>query len=369
MKKISFNNFTKEMEFFHPQFKDAVERVFMSGWFILGQEVADFEKQFADYLKVKYCIGVGNGLEALEISLRALGIKDGDEVITTPLSAAATVLAILAVGAKPVFVDVTENGLINVDLISKFITARTKAILPVHLYGQTVELIKIQRICKKYHLYLIEDACQAHGSSYQGECAGTVGNVGCFSFYPTKNLGALGDGGAIVTNNITLAKICREIRDYGQKEKYKHIRFGLNSRLDEIQAALLKVKLPFLDKNNQIRQALAKRYLDNLSFLKEVKIVQPLPESISNYHLFVIRAKNRDFLHQFLKDQGIATLIHYPITIPDQPFLKLNFKSIQIPIARHLTKQLLSLPCHPYLNFNEVDFICQKIIGYYQNSK
>lgn len=344
--------------------KVAFEHVLSSGKFILGKEVADFEKKFAHYLEIKYCIGVGNGLESIQIALMALGIKPEDEVITTPISAVATTLAILAVGAKPIFVDTTPNGLIDPDLISKAISKKTKAILPVHLYGNSVNLDKIQSICQKYNLFLIEDAAQAHGSTFNGKKLGTFGQLGCFSFYPTKNLGALGDGGAIVTNNSQLAKICREIRDYGQKSKYIHIRYGLNSRLDELQAALLRVKLTSLDKDNNKRYKLSQRYIRNLSTLKEIEIIKPIQNAQPNFHLFVIKTKKRDGLMKFLQSKGIETLIHYPLIIPDQPFLKKEYGSLNLPIARKFVKSCLSLPSNPKMTLSEVDFISTQIINF-----
>lgn len=347
--------------------KAVFEAVLSSGNFILGKEVSSFEKEFAKYLGVKYCVGVGNGLEAIQISLMALGLGDGDEVITTPISAVATTLAIMATGATPIFVDTKDDGLLNPDLILKAITKKTTAILPVHLYGNPVDLDKIQTICKKYNLYLIEDAAQAHGSTFHGKKLGTFGKLGCFSFYPTKNLGALGDGGAIVTNDKHLAQICRQIRDYGQKEKNVHLRYGLNSRLDELQAALLRVKLINLDEDNRKRVRLAQRYIKNLSTLKEVEIVRSHPKAQSNFHLFVIRVKKRDSLMKYLENQGIQTLIHYPIIIPDQPFLKKEYGFLSLPIARKFVKTCLSLPCYPTMQLSDVDFVSSKIVDFYTN--
>lgn len=347
--------------------KAAFEHVLSSGKFILGKEVDSFEKDFAKYLGVKYCVGVGNGLEAIQISLMALGIGDGDEVITTPISAVATTLAIIACAAKPIFVDTKDDGLLNPDLILKAITKKTTAILPVYLYGNPVDLDKIQTICKKYNLYLIEDTAQAHGSAFKGKELGTFGKLGCFSFYPTKNLGGLGDGGAIVTNDKHLAQICREIRDYGQKEKNVHIRYGLNSRLDELQAALLRVKLTNLDEDNRKRVKLAQRYIKNLSTLKEVEIVRSHPKAQSNFHLFVIRAKKRDSLKKYLENQGIQTLIHYPSIIPDQPFLKKKYGSLNLPLARNFVKSCISLPLYPKMTVGQIDYISSKIAEFFRN--
>ncbi len=342
--------------------------VLSSGNFILGKELDEFEKHFASYLGVKYCIGVGNGLEALQISLMSLGIGRNDEVITTPISAVATTLAILAVGAKPIFVDTTPFGLINPDLIPASITNKTKAIMPVHLYGHAVQIEKIKQICQKHKLFLIEDAAQAHGSTVKGKRLGSFGTLGCFSFYPTKNLGALGDGGAVVTDDIRLAKICRQIRDYGQTSKYHHVRSGLNSRLDELQAALLKVKLSILDSDNLKRRRLVQRYINNLSHIPAIEIVQPEQDTESNFHLFVIKTRQRDRLMRYLKRFGIETLIHFPVVIPDQPFLKKDYDSISLPIARFFVKTCLSLPCYPKMTTGEVDYICKCIMEFYINN-
>lgn len=344
--------------------RQSFNKVLSSGNFILGKEVKRFEKNFANYLGGKYCIGVGNGLEALHIALMALGIGKNDEVITTPISAVATTLAILAVGAKPVFIDTDSNGLLDIDKI--VVTKKTRAILPVYLYGNSVDLKIIQDICRRNRLFLVEDAAQAHGSKFNGKNLGTFGDLGCFSFYPTKNLGALGDGGAIITNNKSLAKICREIRDYGQKGKYEHIRFGLNSRLDELQAALLSVKLKYLEKENEKRRRLANRYIRNLSKLNEIDIVRPSEKALSNYHLFVIKTNKRIKLEKYLRRFGIQTSVHYPKIIPDQPFLKKEHKSLVLPVARKFVRTCLSLPSHPKMSFREVDFVSSKIIDFFK---
>lgn len=344
----------------------AFERVLRTGIFVLGKEVKNFEKSFAMYLGVKHCIGVANGLEALQIALMAEGIGFGDEVITTPISAAATTLAILAVGAKPVFIDTLDNGLINPDLIAPVITKKTKALLPVHLYGNPADLSSLQKICRKYKLSLIEDAAQAHGSKYKNKYLGTFGNLGCFSFYPTKNLGALGDGGAIVTNNSNLAKKCFEIRDYGQKSKYNHCRFGLNSRLDELQAAFLSIRLKRLDKDNSIRAKLAQGYISNLYQTKEIKIIRSLPAGYANFHLFVIRTKRRNQLQEYLRRKGIETVIHYPLIIPDQSFLKDEYKRFSFPVARNFVNTCLSLPCHPKMGLKDINFICSQIKQFFR---
>lgn len=348
---------------YQQEIKKAIEGVLKRGSYILGKEVENFERQFARYIGTKFCVGVANGYEAIQISLLATPIKKGDEVITTPFSATATTLAIVAVGAKPVFVDTDEEGLINPVFVSKAINPKTKAILPVHLYGQPSKIDEFKNICQKYNLYLIEDASQAHGSTYNGLKLGSFGSFGCFSFYPTKNLGALGDAGAIVTNNIKWAKICRQLRNYGQSDQYNHLIFGLNSRLDEIQAAILRVKLKYLDRENQKRQTLAKRYIKNLASLPFKIVTSQVPSS--NFHLFVIRSPKRSALQKFLSRNDIQTFIHYPKIIPDQPFFK-SKNNNKFPNARKLASEVLSLPCYPHLSIRQIDYICAKIKEFFR---
>lgn len=361
MQKIKYLDFPKEYKLRGGKYMKAVDRVFKSGVYVLGPEVADFEKEFAKFIGAKNCIGVANGLEAIQIALMALNIGKGDEVITTPISAVATTLAIIAVGATPVFVDIKESGQINADLIEKTITKKTKAILPVHLYGQPSDIEKIRKICKKHKLFLIEDAAQAHGTTLNKKKVGLYGDIACFSFYPTKNLGAIGDGGAIVTDNPTLAKTCTEIRDYGQESKYVHSRYGLNSRLDELHAAILREKLKFLASDNRKRQLIAKRYVKNLKKVKDVEMVLPDELDDSVFHLFVIKIKEREKLKKHLAAKGVPSLIHYPITIPDQPMFDGKYKNLKIPISRKFVNEILSLPCHPFMNIGEVDYVCKQI--------
>ncbi|MCJ7805528.1 DegT/DnrJ/EryC1/StrS family aminotransferase [Patescibacteria group bacterium] len=363
---VKFNDFPKEAELRFSEYDKAFRRVLHSGWYILGEEVKKFEGEFSEYLKVKYCIGVGNGLEALQISLMALGIGKGDEVITTPLSAVATTLSIIAAGAKPVFVDANEVAQINADLIEKAITKKTKAVMPVHLYGQPAEIDKIKEICKKHDLFLIEDTAQAHGSICKGKILGTFGDVGCFSFYPTKNLGAFGDAGAIVTNNKKVAKICAEIRDYGQESKYVHLRYGLNSRLDELQATLLRVKLKYLNQDNRKKRKIAKRYIEKLKNIKGLKLILPEKWDDSNFHQFVIKTSKRDELRKYLATKGIPTLIHFPVPIPDQPFLKKDYGKAKIPVCRMLAKSVVSLPCHIMMTQAQVDEVVRAIKKFFE---
>ena len=365
---ILFNDFIAEVKEFRTQYQTAIDRTLDSGWFILGKEVKEFEAEFAKYLSVKHAIGVGNGMEAIQIALMGLGIHAGDEVITTPLSAVATTLAIMAVRATPVFVDLKEDGQINEDLIEQAITSKTKAILPVNLYGNACEIIKIKAIADKHNLVLIEDAAQAHGSLYGNQKLGTIGKIGCFSFYPTKNVGAFGDAGALVTNDDDLAIIFRQLRDYGQESKYKHVRYGLNSRLDEIHAAILRIKLANLDTQNKVRINNAVTYQEIFK-AGNIDFIFPKQGTTPNYHQFVIKVDRRDELQSYLQELGIPTLVHYPILIPRQPMFGPKYQALRLPIADRLVDQVLSLPCGPYLKKDEVKFIAQPIIDFYTNNK
>jgi dTDP-4-amino-4,6-dideoxygalactose transaminase len=364
--QIKYLNFPLDFKIRGKLYMSAVKRVFSSGTYTLSEEVAKFEKEFAKYLGVKYCVGVANGLEAIQIALMSKGITVGDEVITTPISAVASTLAIIAVGAKPVFTDITPMGQIDHSQIEKLINKKTKAILPVDLYGQPSDMAAIKKIADKFNLFVVEDACQAHGSAFRGKKLGTYGDAGAFSFYPTKNIGAVGDGGALVTNNTGLAEAFRQIRDYGQKSKYVHERYGLNSRLDELQAAIVQIKLKFLDEDNNKRLKVAKRYIANLKGTREIEIVLPEKVEDSNFHLFVIKTNKRDGLQKYLKENGIPSLIHFPVTIPDQPMFGGKYKKLNIPVARRFVREILSLPCHPYLDNKEVDYISNKIIAFFK---
>jgi dTDP-4-amino-4,6-dideoxygalactose transaminase len=365
---IVFNDFQKEVAARRPKYQAAIDRVLDSGWFILGKEVQAFEAEFAKYLGVNKTVGVANGLEALQIALMALKISKGDEVITTPISAVATTLAIQAVGAVPVFVDVTPDGLLNPELLEAAITPKTKAVIPVHLYGNAADLAAINQVCQKHNLILIEDAAQAHGTQFQGQRVGKLGKLSGFSFYPTKNLGAFGDGGAISTDDEELAHICAEIRDYGQERKYYHTRLGLNSRLDEIHAAILRVKLGYLDEDNHQRQALATEYDSHLADVNEsdLKLVRPWNRQGSNIHLYVVRTPKRDELQKYLSDHGIPSLVHYPLAIPDQPFLASQFADLHLPESRRLVKEVLSLPCHPQMTSAEVEGVANAVKAFFK---
>jgi dTDP-4-amino-4,6-dideoxygalactose transaminase len=354
-------NLKTEARVYGKLYLQAISKVIFSGNYILGEEVLGFEKEFSHFLGAKYCLGVGNGLEAIQMALMAVGIGKEDEVITTPLTAAATTMAILAVGAKPIFVDTNNQGQMDETQVEDFITKKTKAILPVHLYGHASRVDVLKKLCHKHQLFLIEDACQAHGSQLNDQYLGTFGTFGCFSFYPTKNLGALGDGGAVVTNDKKLAEKVRMLRDYGQKKKYRHDVNGLNSRLDELQAAVLRVKLKQLPKDNLKRKAIFKRYLKNLKHNQNIEIINGVEGSNPNWHLLVVKTAKRAKLQSFLTKAGIATAIHFPTLVSRQPFAADLKLKTSLPQAEKLTKQVLSLPCDPFLSLKEVDQICSKV--------
>ena len=361
--KVPFHDFKKEYRTLKKEIDPTIRRVCESGHYILGREVEKFEKNFAKYLGVKHVVGVGNGLEALQIALTASGVAEGDEVITTPLSAVATALAIKAVGAIPVFVDIDEYHQIDAARIEEKITARTKAIMPVHLYGQSADMAKILDIANKHSLTLIEDCAQAHGSMYAGRHVGSFG-IGCWSFYPTKNLGAYGDGGAISTNDSAVAQRASMIRNYGQKNRYEHPIVGLNSRLDELHAAILSVKLKKLDANNGRRGKLAEIYREELRIIPEIRLPRTREAANHIFHLFVIEAERRDELHAYLQKYGIATLVHYPIAIHKQEALS-ECNALHLPVVEKRVTTLLSLPCNPQVSETTVRFVCAKIRSFY----
>jgi len=362
---ILFNDLKQKYLYLQKGIGIAIKRVLRSGQYILGKEVENFEKNFASYLNVKYCLGVGNGLEALQIALMSLDIKEGDEIITTPFSMAANAIAIKTIGAKPVFVDIDDYFHIDANKIERKISSHTKAILPVHLYGQIVDIEKIRKIARKHQLFLIEDAAQAHGTEYRGKKAGTFGDLGCFSFYPTKNLGAFGDGGAIVTDDKRLYEKCKMIRNYGQKDRYEHELCGLNSRLDEIHAAILSLELKYLDKFNQIRKGLAKIYFQELKNTKEIKLPKIRKNANHVFHAFVIEVERRNELINFLAKKKIPTLIYYPIPIHKQKCF-LEFNHLSLPIAEEKVNNVLALPMHPFLKNKDIIYISQKIMKFYE---
>jgi len=348
---------------------DAIQNIINKSAFIGGQAVMNFEKEFASYIGTSHCIGVGNGTDALTIAMKTLEIGAGDEVITAANSFIATSEAITETGARVVFVDCNPRSFnINTELIEKNITKKTKAIIPVHLYGQPAEMNEIIEIAKKYNLFVIEDCAQAHGATYDNKKIGTFGDISCFSFYPGKNLGAYGDAGAILTNSDSLATKCKMIANHGRVQKYNHEFEGINSRLDGIQAAVLSVKLKYLDKWIEKRRKVAHYYSELLQGNENIILPSENPKVKSVYHLYVIRAKHRDNLQKFLKDNGISTEIHYPIGLP---FLKayeyLDYQPEDLPVTYEYQSQLLSLPIYPELKREMIEYVSEKINFYYKN--
>ncbi len=348
----------------------AVFGVLESCNFILGGEVESFEKEFADFCETKYAIGCANGTDALTLALRALGIKQGDEVITQPNTFIATTEAITANGARPVFIDIESDTFnINPELIEKAITPKTKAILPVHLFGQPAKMDKIMAIAQKYNLKVIEDAAQAHGAKYYSKRAGSFGDIACFSFYPGKNLGAYGDGGAVATSDEQLAQKIRMLRNHGREKKYEHEMEGVNSRLDELQAAVLRVKLRHLDEWNKARRERADIYNRLLQDINGLVLPFEVSGAESVYHLYVVRAQNRDKLQAVLKEQGIASGVHYPIPLHLQPAYQwLGLGKGDFPEAEKSADEILSLPMYPELSLADQEKIAQEIKAFFANS-
>ena len=349
-------------------FKEKLDFFLKKGWYVLGDEVELFETSFSQYCGTQYCIGVGNGYDALVLILKGyitLGkMSKGDEVIVPANTYIASILAILQTDLVPVLVEPKlETYNINPDLIVEKITSKTRAILAVHLYGQLAQMDKIIEIAIANNLLIIEDAAQAHGASFSNqERAGNLSHAAAFSFYPGKNLGALGDGGAVNTNDLELANIIKSLRNYGSKVKYQNEYIGVNSRLDELQAAFLNVKLSHLDQDNNRRRAIAKRYL---SEIKNDKVSLPFWDGSDNhvFHLFVIRTNNRNDLQQFLFDNGVQTMIHYPIAPHEQKALS-HWNEMFLPITERIHAEVLSLPVSPVMTDEEVDVVIEILNKY-----
>nr|QBM01200.1 UDP-4-amino-4-deoxy-L-arabinose--oxoglutarate aminotransferase [uncultured archaeon] len=347
---------------------EAVKRVIDKGNFILGNQVEEFEKNFAKYCGVKYAAGVSTGTDALELILRAMNIGQGDEVLIPANTFIATATAVSSSGAKPVLVDIKKNTAnINPKEAEEKITKRTKAIIPVHLYGQPSDMDEILEIAKNHNLKVIEDACQAHGATYKGKGVGSFGDAAAFSFYPAKNLGCFGDGGMIVSNNKEVIEKIKMLRNYGQSEKYHHDFFAFNKRLDTIQAAVLSVKLKYLDKWNESRRNSAKKLNELLK--NNVTIPEMSLDNKHVFHLYVIAAKSkeeRDKLKNFLQEKGIQTGLHYPIPIHLQKaYSDLGLKEGSYPVAEDLAKKSLSLPMFPYMTDKEINHIIGSIRDFY----
>lgn len=360
--KVPFGDLRRHYQPIRSEIDTALERVLDSGWFILGEEVERFEQEFAAYLGTSYAIGVASGTDAIHLALRAAGVRAGDEVITVANTCVPTVAGISLSGATPVLVDVDPVSF-NLDpsKLEASITPRTRAIMPVHLYGQAADLDPIIEIAKRRDLRVIEDAAQGVGAIYKNRKLGTIADAGCFSFYPSKNLGAAGDGGAIVTNDDEIAERARQLRNYGEVSRYYHASRGANSRLDEIQAAILRAKLPLLDQWNQRRREIATIYTREIAN-DLIKTPVELEYGVHNYHLYVTRCELRDRLQQHLATRGVGTLIHYPVPIHlQEAYREMNKGEGYYPVSEKCAREVLSLPVFPELCDDEVGHVVASV--------
>lgn len=362
---IEFNNLKPLQAALSEEIGPAIQRVLSRAWYILGPEVEAFETAFARYHGVAHAVGVANGTDALELALRAAGIGPGDEVITVGHTAVATVCAIERAGATPVLVDIdSRTYTMDPAAVRAAITSRTRALVPVHLYGHPANLVELRELADRHHLFLLEDCAQAHGARLGDRLVGTMGHAGAFSFYPTKNLGAYGDGGAIITHDHQLAERLRRLRQYGQTQRYHHPDRGVNSRLDEMQAAILSVNLVHLDAHNEERRRLAGCYHRQLQGVV-LPDAYPVPLPVHHvYHLYVIRHPERDRLQNDLKAHGIGTLIHYPIPIHLQPaYQDLGYQPGSLPVTERVGREILSLPLYVGLRDEDVQTVARVIVA------
>ncbi len=361
MDKIMPNRLDRGFFQHQQEFEEKALEVLRSGWYVLGKEVENFEKEFAAYLGAKHCVGVASGLDALWIAFRILGIGSGDEVIVQGNTYIASVMGITINGATPVFVEPDEYFNIDAEKIEEKITGRTKAVLVVHLYGQASNMKPIVDVCRKYNLRLVEDCAQSHGAKFDGQMTGTFGDIGCFSFYPSKNLGAFGDAGAIVTKDDRIAEDVRVFRNYGSEKRYYNKVVGTNSRLDEMQAGFLRVRLQYLDELAREKRATCEKYLDRMH---NEKIMLPkIREGATHiWHQFVVRTEKRDELIRYLDEKGIGTIIHYPIPPHlSEAYQYLNLQEGSLPITEKYAKTVLSLPLYNGMTEEEQDIVINAI--------
>jgi dTDP-4-amino-4,6-dideoxygalactose transaminase len=346
----------------------AIQEVIESSQYIQGPAVKNFERNSEKYLNIKHAIGCASGTDALQISMMALGIKPGDEIITTPFTFVATTETIAILGAIPVYADIDEKTYnLDPNKIEAKITEKTKAIIPVHLYGQPCDMDSILSIAKKHNLFVIEDAAQALGAEYKGKKVGTFGDISCFSFYPSKNLGGFGDGGMLATKNDEYAEKIRMIISHGSKQKYYHEILGVNSRLDSIQAAILNVKLKYLDDYCSARYIAASKYNE---YFKDYLEIPYIIEGVKHiFHQYSIRVKNRDKLAEFLKINNIPSMIYYPVPLHLQKAYRYNYKEGDYPISERISREIISLPMHTELNDEQINYIASKVIEFIKSSK
>jgi len=361
--KVRFIDFTEQYATIKDKIEKDLHQVFEKGNFILGQEEKDFETEFAKYCDVPYAVGVNSGTDALYIALSSLNISVGDEVILPAFTFIATALCVSYTGAKPVFVDI-EDETYNIDpkKIKDAMTDRTKAIIPVHLYGQPANMQEIRDIAKEHHIPIIEDAAQAHGAEYQGKRVGSLGDIACFSFYPTKNLGAFGDGGMLVTKSKEIYEKSQMLRDYGRKGRYEHKVKGYNSRLDTVQAVILSAKLKYLDQWNQMRREHADDYCQLLNDVQEVITPVSKEDRIHVFQTFAVRVKNRDKVCESMQKQNIGVLIHYPIPLHlQEAYADLGYRHGDFPVSEAVAGDEISLPMYPHIAKNQIEYVCSTL--------
>lgn len=355
------NNLKRQYDLHGEEYENKALEVLRSGWYVLGREVSAFEQEWADYIGTGYCVGVASGLDALWIAFRLLGIGEGDEVIVSSNAYIACVMGITINGATPVFVEPDEYDNIDADKIEAAITERTRAILAVHLYGQSCDMDKIMALAGKYCLKVVEDCAQSHGNTWKGKTVGSFGDMGCFSFYPSKGCGAFGDAGCITMNDEGLYKAARVFRNYGSEKRYHNQVVGANSRLDELQAGLLRVKMKYLPEMNQERCHIARRYMEEISN-PQVQMPKIRPGADSSWHQFVIHTARRDDLQSFLNEAGIGTLIHYPIPPHlSEAYASLGKKKGDYPIAERYADEVLSLPMYNGMTEEEISYVIRKV--------
>lgn len=367
--KVPFIDLPAQYKSIQRELDVVVADVMASGYYIKHKYVDKFEKAFAQQLNIANCIGVGNGTDALLLSLKALGVKQGDEVLTPALSWISTAEVISQLGAKPVFVDV-DPDYFTIDLVKakQAVNTKTKAIIAVHLYGQPCDLHALRYFCETHKLFLIEDCAQAHFSTFNESMTGTMGDLAAFSFYPTKNLGAMGDAGCVVSNKEVLANKVKRLANHGGLTKNEHLFEGLNSRLDELQAAILLVKLKYIDQWNSARIEHAEQYFSELGTVNEIQLPKKLLNAKHTYHQFVIKAKHRNALQQYLFKKGIVTDIHYPFALPFEPaYAYLQHREKDFPVANKLQNEILSLPIYTELQQKQIVYVCESIKEFYRS--
>ena len=355
--KINSNVLDRQYLAYKDEYEKKVCEVLSKGWYVLGPEVSSFEKEFADYCGAKYCVGLASGLDALILAVRALGIKKGDEVLVQANTYIATVMGITINEATPIFIEPDKYHNIDVKKLEENITNKTKAIMVTHLYGQASNMEEIKKIADKHNLYIIEDCAQAHGAKFNNQSVGTFGDVGCYSFYPSKNLGAFGEGGAIITNNEKVADMIKVLRNYGSEKRYHNKYIGMNSRLDELQAALLRVKLNHLDELNDERKRIADKYNKDIKN-KYIEKPEVLKNATTVNHLYVIKTKYRDKLIEYLGENEIGTIVHYPIPPHlQEAYSYLGYKKGDFPITEQLSQEVLTLPLYNGMTEEEQNYV------------